>query len=121
MSRETTTFADTSAPEVGTEDSLEMSEEWVRSFAQMELRRRERRQRPRERSGVDRRIELPEQENEASLSVMAERARERQMQEQRYGAHTSEIRSLEADLNERFDSIAHRELPVLWPSVPLRA
>jgi hypothetical protein len=73
------------------------------------------------RCAPERRIELPEQEDETSRAVMAERAQERVLQERRYGAQAAIVRMLEADLNQSFDSIAHGERPVLWPSVPLRA
>lgn len=112
------------APE--TEDAeahtFELSSEWVALFARMEMRKNGRsKAREQGRCASERRMELPEQENETSRAVMAERAQERVLQERRYGAHAAIVRMLEADLNQSFDSIAHGELPVLWPSVPLRA
>jgi hypothetical protein len=102
--------------------TFELSSEWVASFARMEMRKNRRGKAGGQGRGApERRIELPEQENEASRAVMAERAQEMVLQERRYGAYATTVRMLEADLNQSFDSIAHGELPVLWPSVPLRA
>jgi len=99
--------------------TLELSDELVAAFARMEQRRG--RRKPQARAPTDRRIELPQQENEATRAVMAERALQREDQDRAYGARASTMRMLEADLNSAFDSISHDELPVLWPSVPLRA
>ena len=101
-------------------EELELSEELIASFVRMEERRGRRRQphgsTPRE---LPRKIELPQQEHEASRAVLRERAQLRDAQEERYGPHTPAVRALEAGLNAAFDAISHKELPALWPSVPL--
>ncbi|EOD07881.1 hypothetical protein EMIHUDRAFT_258419, partial [Emiliania huxleyi CCMP1516] len=70
-------------------DELELSEELIASFVRMEERRGRRRQphgsTPRE---LPRKIELPQQEHEASRAVLRERAQLRDAQEERYGPHT---------------------------------
>lgn len=61
---------------------------------------------------------LPQREDEASRAAQREARQRRQQQELRYGPRASEVRALEAALNERFDRVSQAHAPALWPSVP---
>uniref|UniRef100_A0A7S4C132 Uncharacterized protein n=1 Tax=Chrysotila carterae TaxID=13221 RepID=A0A7S4C132_CHRCT len=107
---------------------LELSDEWMSYFAEMELRKEEKRRAARGRrvngaqSVSSNAVELPQQENEASLVAMRERQGRRAEQDKRYGRHAPEIRALEATLNQEFDQASHEHGNIpLWPSVPLRS
>ena len=103
-------------------DKLELSEEMVRAFVDMELRRRSRDRNRDARvpgSGTRRAVELPQQEDEASREAIEERVRLRKRQEVLYGSKAPEVRALEAALNQVFDRFSDGKPPALWPSVPL--
>ena len=62
---------------------------------------------------------LPQREDEASRAAQLEARQQRQHQELRYGSRASQVRGLEAVLNEGFDRVSRSHAPALWPSVPL--
>ena len=114
------------AEEVADED-VECNEDVIASFVRMEMRmasrgagRRRRLPPGIARPPPDRTVALPQQEDEASRSALAERAQRRQLEERLYGPHAPEVRALEASLNAAFDRISQAEAPALWPSAPLR-
>ena len=62
---------------------------------------------------------LPQREDEASRAAQLEARQQRQHQELRYGSRASQVRGLEAVLNEGFDRVSRSHAPAMWPSVPL--
>ena len=101
---------------------LDLSDEALAYFAQMEMRRSKKgARRGKARSGASSmQFELPQQEDEASRAAMRERMEEGERLRQRYGTHATDVRSLEASLNEAFDHVTTAKGPALWPSVPLK-
>lgn len=111
----------------GEEDAVEivLNDVFIANFASMEARRKRGSSgNTAGRRGADGRsnfaASLPEQEESASRAVQQERRDEKLRKVRWYGAHVTEVRALEAILNESFDRISHLERPVIWPAVPLR-
>jgi hypothetical protein len=110
---------------VDTHDAFDLDEDLVAMLAG--LASREPRARPRRARGsqpVAPRAHssrwLSPQVDAATHEVRAARCAAAERKQELYGARTSEVRALEAQLNRAFDGAVRTHRPPVWPSAPLR-